>query len=227
MTCCGIILHVVFLIRKVQRGFLQESKLSYKETPEDMVPAAETAAKDTKRIQGHSEEKPSDEAEVHRVSKPTPRRDSSDNACHRCGGKHQLSQCKFNNYICHSCKRRGHIAEVCRAASSSEPKKEQTHRVDDDHSDDEEYKMFQVSSATTQPVVVTVKVNGVNVDIELDTWASMSLINEEKFYQIHTPITLEPSKAKLFTYTKEAIGVAGSTEVKIKHNQQSATLHWL
>ena len=42
--------------------------------------------------------------------------------------------------------------------------------------------------------------------------------------QKSTSITLKPSKAKLLTYTKEAIGVMGSTEVTVEHNQQSATI---
>ena len=63
---------------------------------------------------------------------------------------------------------------VCRkkkAASKSEPKKKQAHHVDYECSDNDEveYNVYQVSSGTPQPVMVGVRVNGVNVDIELDT----------------------------------------------------------
>lgn len=120
--------------KKVQRRFLQESKLTYKEAF-DMALAAETADKDAKRLQaGYGEEKPPVEVEVHQVSKNAPRGESQANTCYRCGGKHQQQQCKFTDYTCHFCKKKGHLASVCRnkkrAAAQSEPKKERAHRVD-------------------------------------------------------------------------------------------------
>ena len=112
-------------------------------------------------------------------------------------------------------------------APKSEPQKEQANCVDEKRDDDsDEYEMYQVSSDKTQPLVIPVKINGVDIDMELDTGASVSLVSEEKLrqWQKSTSITLKPSKAKLLTYTKEAIGVVGSTEVTVEHNQQSATL---
>ena len=51
-------------------------------------------------------------------------------------------------------------------------------------------------------------------------------MSEEKFrqFQKDASVTLQPSIAKLFTYTQEAIGVLGTTEVTVEHNQQVATL---
>ena len=51
--------------------------------------------------------------------------------------------------------------------------------------------------------------------------ASVSIMSEEKFHQLqrNKTITLKPVKVKLFTYTGEAIGVAGSTDVKVEHGQ--------
>ena len=70
------------------------------------------------------------------------------------------------------------------------------------------------------------KLNSVDMEMEVDTGASVSIMSEEKFQQFQgsTSVTLQPSKAKLFTYTGEAIGVLGSTEVTVEHNQQVATL---
>ena len=226
--------------KKVQHRFLQESKLTYKQAF-DMALAAETARKDAKRLQDHREEaravetRPSETEEkatvVNRVTRNAPRTNGHGKTeCHRCGGKHPAARCKFKDYECHYCKKKGHLASVCRkkkrAAARSEPKREQAHQIVDNGSDDEEYNLYRVSSGSSKPLLVTVKLNGVDTEMEVDTGASVSIMSEENFrqFQKNASVTLQPSKAKLFTYTREAIGVLGSTEVTVEHNQQVATL---
>jgi hypothetical protein len=232
---CGV------LDKKVQHRFLQEAKLTYKQAP-DMALAAEAARKDAKRLQDHREEARSVEtqpteteeksAPVNRVTRNAPRTDSrGKEECHRCGGKHPAARCKFKDYECHFCKKKGHLASVCRkkkrAAARSEPRREQAHHIVENGSDDDdEYNLHRVSSGTSKPLLVTVKVNSVDTEMEVDTGASVSIMSEEKFrqFQRDTSVTLQPSKAKLFTYTGEAIGVLGSTEVAVEYNQQRVTL---
>ena len=36
-------------------------------------------------------------------------------SCHRCGGPHLAPACKFKEDMCYACKKRGHIARVCRS----------------------------------------------------------------------------------------------------------------
>ena len=103
--------------KNIQHRFLQETKLTYKQTL-DMALATEAASKDTKRLQDHREEARSVETRpiemeeksttVNGVSKNTPRTDSHGKTeCHRCGGKHSATRCKFKDYECHYCKKRG------------------------------------------------------------------------------------------------------------------------
>ena len=70
------------------------------------------------------------------------------------------------------------------------------------------------------------KLYSVDTEMEVGTEASVSIGSEEKFQQFRgsTSVMLQPSKAKLFTYTGEAIGVLSFTEVTVKLNQQVATL---
>jgi len=35
--------------------------------------------------------------------------------CYRCGAKHKTADCKFRDAECHFCKKKGHIAKVCRS----------------------------------------------------------------------------------------------------------------
>ena len=125
--------------KKVQHRFLQESKLTYKQAL-DMALAVEGACKDAKRLQDHREEARAVETRssemeeksttVNRVTRNAPRNDGHGKTeCHRCGGKHPAARCKFKDYECHYCKKKGHLASVCRkkkraAATRSEPKRE-------------------------------------------------------------------------------------------------------
>ena len=149
--------------------------------------------------------------------------------CHRCGGKYPAARYKFKDYECHFCNKKGHLPAVCRnkkrVAARSEPKREQAHHITDNSDDDNEYNLYRVSSGSTKPLLVTVKLNSVDTEMEVDTGASVS-IRSEKFQQFRgsASVILQPSKAKLFTYTGEAIGVLGSTKVTVEHNQQVATL---
>ena len=99
-------------------------KLTYKQAL-DMALAAEAARNDAKRLQDHREEVRSAEARpteteeksaaLNRVTRNTPRTDSHGKTeCHRCGGKHPAACCKFKDYECHYCKKKGHLASVCR-----------------------------------------------------------------------------------------------------------------
>ena len=47
-------------------------------------------------------------------------------SCYRCGGAHLAPQCRHKNVICHSCKKRGHLARVCK--SKPQHRTEHNHR---------------------------------------------------------------------------------------------------
>ncbi len=108
----------------------------------------------------------------------------------------------------------------------SEPIHEQAHHIIENGSDNDvdEYYLNRVSG-TSKPLLVTVKVNSIDTEMEIDTGASVSIMSKEKFWEFRrdTSVTLQSSKAKLFTFTGEAIGVLGSTEVPVEYNQQVAT----
>lgn len=44
--------------------------------------------------------------------------------CHRCGGHHMRSQCKFANAEWYACGKKGHIAEMCKSKTSQINNKE-------------------------------------------------------------------------------------------------------
>ena len=160
--------------KSVQCSLLKELKLTY-DTALDTALAAESAKKDAQKLQNNTKA----EGHVCRVEdKPSSQGNKtlqdgskeSKTVCYRCGGKHDPSHCRFREAECHYCKKRGHIATVCHKKSrqkQGDKTKAQANHVDGGE-DSDNYSMFQVSTSSTRPLIVTVKVNGVDLEMELD-----------------------------------------------------------
>ena len=91
------------------------------------------------------------------------------------------------------------MERACRR-KSRETKSQQTHQVNASISDDEEYSMYTISNRTTKPFKVTLKVNGDDTTMEVDTGAWVSIVSEEQFKVLkENGSCLRHSKAKLLT----------------------------
>ena len=220
--------------KAVQRSLLKESKLTY-ESALDTALAAEAAAHDCKQLQDR--QKPL--LPVNRMnhkpgtgSKKIPGGGASAQSdCYRCGGKHQAAQCRFKEYECHFCRKKGHLASVCRKkkARSSKPEDsmdKSNANVVEGEEESPEYPLFNISKCTpSKPLLVKVLINGVSINMELDTGASVSLMGEDTYRLIQdSASSLQQSSVKLHTYTGEPIKVIGATDVTVEHNDQSMTL---
>ena len=161
---------------------LQENQLSGEKAPLEHVSTAEKPTVNRRVDRSPKSYKPSNKRSTH--SKPP-----GDSDCYRCGGKHQPSKCKFKEYECHFCKKKGHLASICRkklAQGKTKPR-EQTNRINDEGTtdeDDQEYALYRVSSGSSKPILVPVTLDGVSMEMELDTGASVSLVSEEIFQQL-------------------------------------------
>ena len=163
--------------KSVQCTLLKESKLTY-DTALDTALAAESAKRDAQKLQDSTKAEGHSQGEMYRVEdKPSSQGNKSlqdgskenKTACYRCGGKHDPSHCRFREAECHYCKKRGHIATVCHKKSrqkQGDKTKAQANHVDRGE-DSDNYSMFQVSTSSTRPLMVTVKVNNVDLEMEL------------------------------------------------------------
>ena len=103
--------------------------------------------------------------------------------CYCCGGKHNQSTCRFKSEVCHFCKKRGHIAKVCRsklaqnkapvAVDSSKP----THQVTQDSGDivSSEYTLSTLLSQQAKSLQVDVEIEGHRLNMEIETGAAFSI----------------------------------------------------
>ena len=85
------------------------------------------------------------------------------------------------------------------------------------------YSLFKVES-NHRPLIITLCVNKVDLPMELDTGASVSIISESTYFSFFRSTPLQPSEATLKSYTGESITVCGQIEVFVEYADQTATL---
>ena len=107
--------------------------------------------------------------------------------CYCCGKEgHKASNCKHKNAKCHACHIMGPLGNVCQSSShkaiirKGNGKKKVNKQGDDDDStdpssDEQLHGIFQVGGKSPK-FMVTVAVNGIPIDMEVDTGAERSTI---------------------------------------------------
>ena len=87
--------------------------------------------------------------------------------------------------------------------------------------------MYNVTGSPVQPLKVTVIANSGNLEMEVDTGASTSIISEQTYDQLwpkdRRPI-LQPTAVKLCTYSGEQLNFKGVITVEVQYNGQSESL---
>ena len=168
---------------------------------------------------------------VHKMVSRKPqlvRQQGSKSECYRCGGSHHHSSCPCKEFVCHFCKKKGHLAKKCRQKNKS--RTEHTNTVTEEEiqtGDDAEYTMFQICSGRHTPYKVIITANGKPLSMEIDTGASVSVVGKvmfETFRKGESILELQTTSVRLQTYTGEAIPVLGVAQVPVEHNGQRLTL---
>ena len=108
--------------------------------------------------------------------------------CYRCGDKHNAADCKFKTAECHKCGKKGHIARACRSKTSTKElrpqRKSMQHATNNVTKDSEDYTMYNLSGVSVKPLKVIVRVNNADLDMEVDTGASVSIISEDTYNRL-------------------------------------------
>ena len=172
--------------------------------------------------------------------------------CHRCGGPHLATVCRFIQEKCRACGKIGHIAKVCwsklttKGTSTaprsnrphSKPAANRTHSLEistasatddsiatiDSSMSPESYNMFSVS-AKSEPITIPVTINNIPLHMELDTGAAVSVISETTFNTVFKKsISIQPSNITLCTYLGKELPVLGKAEVEVQYESQKASL---
>ena len=89
------------------------------------------------------------------------------------------------------------------------------------------YEMFPLTAPKPDPLMVFVRVNEVELPMEIDTGASISIISEKTYLSTwpdEPHPCLLPSKARLRTYTGEMLHVCGCINVSVFYRGQKEQL---
>ena len=73
---------------------------------------------------------------------------------------------------------------------------------------------------TSVLILVTLKVNGIDLEMELDTGATLSVISEQTYHKLFfagKALPLKTITTQLTTYTGEAIEILGEVEVTVQY----------
>ena len=151
--------------------------------------------------------------------------------CRHCNSvKHQPSDCSWQDAICYKCQQQGHIVPACKTSVPYKDKKGKTHVLEDSSqgystSSGSTYNMFSITTGQgSPPWKVTVCVNDVNLEMEVDSGATFSVIRENQLSMWGSPLVLQPSLVKLQTFTGEVIIPKGEAEVKVEYGGQTGGL---
>ena len=190
---------------QIQCRLLAESKLTLKRALE-IVQSLETAVQNVQALQGQPPVQP--ETVTHDIGKLT-----STRTCFRCGkGSHPPTKCKFKEAKYHQCGKVGHIKPVCHSkpvdkADQLPMRQRNVHCVQDymDTEPTKEYTLFNLTTnKRSHPFQVTVRVDGQDLAMEIDTGISLSLISEETQKSLWANKRLQPSTVKVCYGQQEA-----------------------
>ena len=105
-----------------------------------------------------------------------------------------------------------------------------THHVIDVIPEDQSHPLLSLPGSRAKPMLVTVRVDNADLQMEADTGASASIISEETYQSLWTMWERPPlrsSHARLCTYTGEELKTKGSITVTVEYAGQKERLSLL
>lgn len=213
---------------RIQRRLLSETddRLTLARAIEVAI-TMETAAKDIAELQHTGVEGPIHKVQLQPVA---PKRRPPSAGCYRCGGNHGPADCRFIDAVCHNCQRRGHLARKCRSPRQvRQPRKNLGNGLGATHileyeEEDYTHNLYNLDDGErVEPYREQVSVNGHDIDSEVDTGAGMTIINEETYTKMGGG-PLHQTKIKLYTYTRDRVGVLGKMHAQVTYKGQTKKL---
>ena len=138
--------------------------------------------------------------------------------CFRCGRTdHRPQDCLCSKMECHACGKKGHISRACpRKKSNGAKKTRATHAVEETSEDDDVFALHNcataethtIKSSQTEPIWIHPKVNGCQLQIELDTGSALTTLPASMFHE-HFDLPLQPTSIMLKPYAGDRLRPKG------------------
>ena len=132
---------------------------------------------------------------------------------------HALTRYQFRSFKCHQC---GRIKAFCQSSSQGEKVASQNRarrevKKLEEASEENEYTLFNLYGhiGSQSPYLVTLHVDGVPLQMEIDMGSSLSLISESTFWRLWPNRTWEDSLTNLMMYSSAELQVLGKVNVQV------------
>lgn len=178
----------------VRRNLLARHTLTLQEA-EDAAIAAEMAARNVQQMGGgpitegvHAVRTKQERQKFVRRPQPSRTAESSNEhqtSCLCCGSdSHKTAKCRYRRAERFSCRRRGHLAAMCK----SKPRQENVAHCEESVSDSEDYGQFllhlrESSRGLVGPIWLTLQWKGVPVKMQVDTGSPVSIVTWPTYAQ--------------------------------------------
>ena len=219
----------------IQKRLLQERDLTF-DNATNMALAMETAHHDAGEIQG------STSSPLHVMPSMHPKRKHKDQQfppCLSCGKtNHKRQDCFFKDAVCNTCKKKGHLSQVCRGkkkrTNQQNPKPKLNYSNNASHKvrqapvhemSEDQFTLDLFNFDSGSKIIRKITMNKVPVQMELDTGSALSLMTITDFKSVfQKEPKLTSTNVGLRTYTGEIIQPLGKTSVKVSTNNQEKQL---
>nr|XP_034311360.1 uncharacterized protein K02A2.6-like [Crassostrea gigas] len=152
--------------------------------------------------------------------------------CWRCGYDHSVKSCKHLHSICHYCSNEGHIERACfkkKKDLDKKPRKRVNYLDDDGDNDEHQFEPilhvhFVNNVRKVDPIILQLMIKGQQIDMELDTGSSVSIIPETFYRENLSDVPLQKTRIKLNTFSGESINLLGMAHVPVTLNKQQKNM---
>ena len=146
--------------------------------------------------------------------------------CYRCCQNHHASTCKFRQYECHGCHKKGHLKSMCR----SKVRFLDAQTSGEEEEEEEPLGIFHTNTpvkASKEPWSTTMVIDQVPVRMETDTGSGKSLTGKDKWKQSFPKKKLRETPVNLTTYSGEKLPLLGTCLVEVQHQGERHRLELL
>ncbi|XP_058020965.1 uncharacterized protein LOC131189120 isoform X1 [Ahaetulla prasina] len=171
----------------------------------------------------------------------TEKRDKGDrDECGSCGGQHQRQRCKFKDATCRRCGKKGHLAQVCRAAQPSRRKFKSANQSAESarrpaigsnkkgaDSNQTTVVIGRASTKVEKKIFTKPKIEGVRCRLEVDTGSAITIMSWDTLAKSLPSVAkrhLQAQRLRVHDYQGNRIPVRGTTSVRVEYGPYKKTL---
>ncbi|KAJ0171196.1 hypothetical protein K1T71_013395 [Dendrolimus kikuchii] len=132
--------------------------------------------------------------------------------CAVCGRKnHSTTECRFSKYTCKKCKTKGHLQKMCKNVNYVAAR--------DTCENDDDGKCFNIKTIHGEPMTEWIIINGLSLQFEIDSGASVSVISDVTYKKYFNKIPLSSqTKGPLYSYSGAGLDCIGVVALPVTYN---------